>query len=279
MIRAAILALVAGLTLTSTSSAQTSGYKFQWQTGQILSYRVEQAMSAAEVIDGKRTETTSKINLVKRWQVLAVDAGGTATIQKSLSAMRYETKLSNGDTLLFDSANLDKSTPQMREQMAKYVESPLAVLRVNPFGQVVEVKETKFGSAAQFEVELPFLLVFANGLSKVGQAWERPYAITLEPPQGTGEKYEAVQRFSLADVKDNLATVKFVSTLKAPPQDLTAQEPLVQKLPEGEVVFDLQMGRVQSATLKVDKELKNHQGEGTSYQYKSVYMEQWVPNN
>ena len=41
-------------------------------------------------IDGKRTETTSKINLVKRWQVLAVDAGGTATIQKSLSAMELD---------------------------------------------------------------------------------------------------------------------------------------------------------------------------------------------
>jgi hypothetical protein len=56
------------------------------------------------------------------------------------------------------------------------------------------------------------------------------------------------------------------------------QTPLLQSQPEGEVVFDVQNGRVQSVNLRVDKELKNHQGEGSSYHVQSTYIEQYAGN-
>ena len=46
--------------------------------------------------------------------------------------------------------------------------------------------------------------------------------------------------------------------------------------PEGEIVFDLQSGLVRSARLVVDKELKNHQGEGTSYRFQRSYVEEYA---
>ena len=57
------------------------------------------------------------------------------------------------------------------------------------------------------------------------------------------------------------------------------QEPLLQWQPEGEVVFDLQRGRLHSARLTINKELKNHQGEGSSYKFQSTYVEQCTGPN
>jgi hypothetical protein len=51
---------------------------------------------------------------------------------------------------------------------------------------------------------------------------------------------------------------------------------VLQLQPEGEVVFDLQAGRLQSARLRIDKELKGHQGEGSSYKFQSAYTEKYV---
>ena len=51
---------------------------------------------------------------------------------------------------------------------------------------------------------------------------------------------------------------------------------LLQLQPEGEVVFDAQSGLMRSARLTIDKELKNHQGEGTSYRFQRTYVEQYV---
>src|SRR5207249_4975021 len=105
-------------------------------------------------------ETRTKLNLTKRWQVLDVDAAGVATLQLALASLRLETTTPSGGVLLFDSQDADKSDPHMREQLGRFVGQPLALLRMDSQGKVVEVKESKHGPASRFETEPPFVLVF-----------------------------------------------------------------------------------------------------------------------
>src|SRR5258708_633316 len=113
-----MLVLLSGV---PSAFAQMAAWRFRWQAGQILTYRVEQQTQAVEVLNGTRAETKTKTNLLKRWHVLSVDAAGVATLQHSLAALRIETTTPSGETLLFDSASPDKSNPALREQMTKYV--------------------------------------------------------------------------------------------------------------------------------------------------------------
>ena len=52
--------------------------------------------------------------------------------------------------------------------------------------------------------------------------------------------------------------------------------PLLQMQPEGQVIFDTKEGRLRQATLRIEKELKGHQGEGSSYHFQSTYTEEYV---
>src|SRR5262249_35378666 len=168
MMRWGILAIFGGLVVTSTAAAQTAAWQFRWKAGTTLAYRVEQATTASEEVGSNKTSSTTKLNLVKRWQVLQVDAAGVATLQLSLDALRLETTTPEGETLLFDSANLDKSSPQLREQMGRYVGQPLAVLRIDGRGQVVEVKDSKFGPANRYQNELPFAITLPEKPAQPG---------------------------------------------------------------------------------------------------------------
>src|SRR5204863_8536740 len=105
--------------------------------------------------------------------------------------------------LLFDSADLANSTPELR-QLSKHLGKTLAVLRMDGYGRILEVKE---GSAAKYEAEPPFALVLPAAAPKEGQAWLRHYKVTLEPPQGTGEKHAAQQKVTCAKLADGLATL------------------------------------------------------------------------
>lgn len=278
MIRTSFLVVVAGLMLAGTASAQTPAFRFRWQPGQVLSYRVEQTITAAETLSGAKSESKTKVNLLKRWQVQDVDAAGVATLHMSLAALRMETTTPGGDTLLFDSANPDKSSPQLKEQMARYVGQTLAILRMDGQGRVLAVTKSEFGPASRFEASLPFQLALPTTAPKAGEYWERSYKITVEPPQGTGEKYDAVQRYTCKTVAGGTATIALATTVKVTPENLLDRVPLLQDQPEGEVVFDLQAGLVRSARLQVNKELKNHQGEGSSYTFQSSYVEEYVGN-
>ena len=275
MARGTYLIVVACLSLPATASAQGDGWRFRWQKGQALAYQAEHVTTASETVAGTKTETTTTLRHVKLWQVLDVDASGVATLQMSLKSLRFELD-SPRAKLAFDSAEPGKSDPQLREQMGRYVGQPLAVLRIDPYGRVVEVKESRHGPATRFEAELPFTLVLPAAAPKPGQSWERNYQITLEPPQGTGEKHAATQRFVCQEVKGTTATLTFATTLKQPPEAAADQIPLFQMLPEGVVEFDTAAGCLQSATLKIEKDLTNHQGEGSSYRFRSRYVEKRV---
>lgn len=278
MIRRASLAVAAGLVLVAAAPAQTGPWQFRWQPGQVLTYRAEQTIAVAETTTAGKVEVRDRLTLTKRWQVLAVDAGGVATLQLSLAALRRETTTPGGDVLFFDSANPDKSDPQLREQMKQYVGTPLAVLRIDGKGRVVEVKESHFGPASKYEAELPFRITLPDTAPQPGQGWERTYKVTLDPPQGAGEQYDAVQRCVCKAIDGAAATIGVAAVVKTLPPAVADQAPLLQAQPEGEAVFDVQNGRLQSVSLHVDKELKGHQGEGSSYHFQSTYLEQYVAN-
>jgi hypothetical protein len=257
--------------LAATAQAQTAEWRFRWQPGQVLQYRVEHTTAVSEVAGGNKVETKSKVNLVKRWQVVAVDAQGTATVQMSIVAMRNEQTRPGGEVLLYDSAAPDKSTPELKVAMEKFLGQVLAVLRVDALGRVVEVKQ---GVASRYEAEPPFVLTLPAATVGAGQGWERGFTITLDPPLGTGEKHAATQKYTCAKVDGALATVSVKTALVQTPATKAEMLPLLQKLADGEVVFDLQRGRVAAARLVIDQTVQGHQGEGSSYRLQSTYTEQ-----
>jgi hypothetical protein len=279
MLRAWWLAALTGLVLTSASSAQGTAWRFRWQQGQVLPYRVEQVTTASEVVEGNKAETTSKLNELKRWQVMAVDAAGVATLQLSLASLRLERTTPGGESLAFDSANPAVGDPQMREQLSKFVGHVLAVVRVDGQGKVVEVKESKFGPASRFESEPPFVVTLPDAAAAPGQSWVRNYSITLEPPQGTGEKFATVQKYICANADGPAVSIVLATMVQHQPASLADQIPLLQLQPQGKIVFDTQAGRLQRADLRVEKELKGHAGEGSSYELRSTYTEEYVPNH
>ncbi len=278
MVRKWLLPVVVGLVQASLASAQTTPWRFHWQAGQVLTYRVEHVTVTVDTAGEARDETKTKLNLTKRWQVLAVDPAGVATLQLSLTALRNEITRPNNEVLLFDSADTKTGTPELREAMSPFIGTPLAVLRVDAAGRVIEVKESKQGSLSRFETTPPFAVILPNGAPQPGQYWQRDYAITVEPPAGTGEKYQANQRYVCKELKPTGTVLELTTTLKTQPEAIADRLPLLQWLPEGEIVFDPQAGLLRSARLHIDKELKGHQGEGSAYRFSSQYTEEYVGN-
>jgi hypothetical protein len=273
MLRRFILAALVGLLFVSSAAAQASGWRFRWHKGQVLTYRVEQVTSIAEVVGETKTNVRNKLSLVKRWQVQDVDDAGVGTLHLSLTAMRNEITRPDGEVLLYDSADPSKGTAELREQLAKYVGTTLAVIRVDGKGNVVEVKESKHGPASRFESDPPFKIVLPDAEPQQGNEWSRPYRITLDPPQGTGEKYDASQTYACKSISGTSATIALTTAIPKLPESLLDQVPLLQMQPAGEVMFDTRAGVMLSARLGIDRELKNHQGEGSSYRFQSTYTE------
>jgi hypothetical protein len=276
MPRRSLITVLTLLLMGSGASAQGPGAeRLSFKAGEVLLYHVEHSTTNFDKQGDAESASKTLLKVTKRWDVVSVDTAGIATLKLSLVAMLHERTTPSGEVLRYDSANPDKSTPQMKEAMARYLNTPLATIRVDPYGRVVEVKDAKTG-ASSFENELPFLALLPGVLPAAGQSWERAYKITLAPPLGTGEKYDAIQRYTCKSVAGDQMTLTLTTDLKSPPKAAADAIPLWQFLPQGEVTFDLKAGRLYSAKLTIEKELKDHQGEGSATKFQSTLTVRWA---
>jgi hypothetical protein len=266
------LLVVLAVGIVPTVRAQEP-WRYHWEKGQVLSYNVRHDTTVTEVVDGSRQLFKSQLLLLKRYRVADVDDQGTATLEISVAAMRSEQTRPNGETLRFDSADPSKSTPELRDQLGKFVGATLAIIQINGNGQVTAVKQ---GPAARHIAEPPFTLVLPAESLKEGVAWVRNYELTLEPPHGTGEKYPIQQRFHCVKVADGKAAISVATTVKSMPEAVQERVPLVPKEVTGEIVFDIAAGRVATLQLTVDRTLMGHVGAGSSYHFQSTYVEQYA---
>ena len=260
--------------LAAVAVAQPPAPRFKWEAGKVLAYRVVQHTVVRETTLDEKTnapatgEARTTLTLVRKWSVTGVDAAGIATLDMSITEMKNEFRQPDGTTVSRDSAKPDDA-----KAMAAYLNTPIVTVRVDPRGTLVEVKEVKSGTAARLHADLPFRVVLPEAAPQTGATWERPFAMKLDPPHGTGESYDFVQKYTSKGEKDSLLIVGVETTLKAPPKAVSEQVPLVPMLWTGDVYFNVAAGRYHAARLRAKAELVNHQGEGTKFVYESTYSE------
>jgi hypothetical protein len=188
---------------------------------------------------------------------------------------------------------IDSADPAQQAELAAFLNKPVVRVKVDALGKLVAAESLTgdAGGTARLQADLPFRLTLPDQPPAANQAWERPFAVKLDPPHGTGESYDAVQKYTYKGVAQSLAVIGVSTALKAAPATATIsgaqnaapapataaeQVPLVPMLWEGDVYFHPATGRYYAARLRVKKELLNHQGEGTKFVYESTYLEDAV---
>jgi hypothetical protein len=250
--------------------------RFVWQVGATHAYHVSHVTTVTETLrdekTGKPTTTTAvtKMTLSRRWEVKAVDAAGTGTVELVITALKQEHSKPDGLTVVVDSATVDGA-----KEMAEYLNKPILTAKIDARGRVAEVTPQAGGDAAasRLRAELPFRLELPDAAPAVNAAWERAFAVRLDPPLGTGESYDATQGYTYKGRNGDYAVVGVSTALKNPPTAAADLQPLVSWLWAGDVFFDAKAGRYHAAKLSATKEIVNHQGAGTKFVYQSEYVE------
>jgi hypothetical protein len=178
--------------------------------------------------------------------------------------------------MAFDSTKPAQATESLREELAKYIGPVLTIVRIDARGQLVAVTESKFGPESRLQAELPFKLVLPTSAVAAGQNWERAYQIKLEPPQGAGETFDAVQKYTCKTAANGQLTIGVATEVKALPESPADRLPLLPLMPSGEVTFDAVNGLLKSARYQLAHELAGHRGEGSHYSLKSTYTENLI---
>ena len=279
-----VFTLLVLISVASAGAAQVPAQeaaRFKFAAGQVLTYSVEQTttISEATVEDGATVVagTVTKLNLSRRWAVTAVTPTGEATLEMTLLGLkqvitRPGAKDKDGKRTV-DQTVIDTATPDGKQQLASLLAKPILTVRLDALGRLLEAKGDNPATAARLTIELPFRVTLPEVFPAVNGTWVRPVVLRLDPPQGTGEKYEATQTVTFKGDNQGFAVLGFATALKAPPKDPAEGVGLVPLLWEGEVYFHRPTGRYAGARLGIKREVADHAGPGTKFTYETAYTE------
>ncbi len=277
MVRAPIACAFILVTLPFAAAEDAPKLRFAWAKGGTATYRVVQATNVQETVLDEPAKkpsditTNTKLTITKTWAVKGVETDGSATLEMVTTAFRQEITQTAGDmkpaVRVLDSANADDA-----KAMA-FLNKPVLTLKVDPLGRVSDVKSDNPAAADRLQADLPFKLHLLEAAPVANGTWERAFELKLPPPIGTGEKFDATQKYTFRGMNKDFAVVGVATALKNPPDDAALMPAIVPMLWEGDVFFNAKTGQYHGAKLTAKKEIANHQGEGTKFRYASEYTE------
>jgi hypothetical protein len=256
--------------------------RFQWKAGEKHAYSVSHNTTIRETAPlspGGKAETTTretKLTLAKRWEVQSVDAGG-ATLTLTITAMKQEIVkpvIDKDGKLASETIVMDSASPDGAKEMAAFLNKPILTAKVDARGGVREATSPGGDSVvSRLQAELPFRVLLPEKAVEDKATWDRSFAVKLDPPLGTGESYAAKQTYVLRGLQSGYAVIGVSTAYDKPPAAAADLQPLLPWLWEGDVFFAFETGRYSGAKLRIRKEIENHQGAGTKFEFSSEYTE------
>jgi len=111
---------------------------------------------------------------------------------------------------------------------------------------------------------------------KIGESWSVPDEVTIPLRNGTVKKVQIQQKFTLEDVKNDVAVIRIGTQVLTPLNDPEVEVQLVQRLSEGTVRFDMAAGRMIAQEIEVDRQVVGFQGEASAFHYQTRFTEEFL---
>ncbi len=267
--------LTTGLTWgTTVSGEETSGYRlrYRFQPGEELQWQVIHRARVRTTVAQTEQTAETLTRSTKTWKVLDVDANGSGKFELRVEDVEMTNRVSDGKEVRYDSKSGDPPPPGFAD-ISKTIGKPLAIITLTVRGEIVERKQLE-PDALQTHGYLT--VPFPEHAIKIGESWTVPDEVAIPLRNGTVKKVRIQQKFTLEDVKNDVAVIRIGTQVLTPLNDPEVEVQLVQRLSEGTVRFDMSAGRMITQEIEVDRQVVGFQGEASAFHYQTRFTEEFL---
>jgi hypothetical protein len=283
---AATLALLLSSPFVSTSccqaqtkqpSAQGAKYTIRYKLQpheSLVSKVVHFAETRTKMLEHQEASSSRTIT-EKVWEVSSVGANGDMTFEYRINSVEMVQSVGDGQEQSYNSLT-DTTAPDLFKHVAETVSKPLAVVTINPRGQVVkrdsELKAPQLGMG-ELTLALPEEAI------AIGGQWSVPRECRVKLESGAHKTIQVRELYTLEKVSAGVATIRLQTQPITPVADSAVEAQLIQQLSKGEIKFDLDRGRMLSKQLEWSDEVVGFRGPETSLRYDAKYTEELLPQS
>jgi len=242
-----------------------SGDTLRWT----VVHRCRIRTSVSATTQTAETTTTS----VKVWRVHEVKPDGTVVFDHMVESVDMRHHLSGRDEVHYNSRT-DPCAPHGFEDVARAVGVPLALVKIDTQGKVLQRKQNFVKAAVAGQGEITIQL--PEQAVAVGSRWTSQNNIDVPLADGTVRRILARQSYKLESVQTGVATISMSTQIMTPLPDPSIEARVLQYETSGSVRFDIDGGQILGRQLDVDKSVIGFRGEASSIRYIGRSTEEYL---
>lgn len=246
--------------------------KYRFKVGEEVRWTVEHKATTKTQIAGKLETSSSRTRSVKLWKIKSIDDVGNISFVHSVESTVLWQQVGDAAPVSFDS-NSDDEAPDEFAQALEAIGKPLAVVTISPIGKVVDRKVDP--SRASFGVG-DVCTPFPNKPIAVGHRWFVPTEFDVTDDDGRNLKLKARVNYELSKVVQNVAIISFRTEVLTPIESDQIRSKLLQKMNDGYVAFDIQMGRLTTREIEWNEKVQEYAGADSFLRYTGKMTEKIV---
>ena len=272
----ACLLVIGGVLAAAPARAESPAVRleYRFRVGDRIQMQVaHRALTETTINDTTQTVETMTDSR-KTWTVTAVDVAGRATLEHSVDDVRMTSRTSDRGEVRWSSDD-DTDPPPGYETVRQSLGVPLTRMVVDRDGRIIDRVELRpcppASSGDLVVVPLPEEPV------AVGAEWTVPQEVVVEAPNGPRKAVRTRLRYRLESVAEGQATIRVDTTVLTPVDDPRLEARLLERIWDGDIVFDIEAGRVISRRTAIDRRVVGFGGPQSSVRYKASLVEKFMP--
>jgi hypothetical protein len=235
--------------------------RYKFAPGEVIRAEVVQRGTMETTIQGTSQTAEMRSASVKAWTVKEVSPEGAATFLHQIESIDMWQRTKGRPEVRYNSQT-DSDPPPEYQDASKAVGVPLTLITVDSRGQLIK-REEKFPQ--QQSDSQPLTLILPLHPVEVGDTWDSPLDLkVMLQDTRTIKTIQARQHCKLDKLQNGIATISLSSQVLTPVKDAQIEVQLVQRLPQGTVDFDIELGRVRSMQLDIDQRVLGFSGAASS---------------
>ncbi len=257
-------------------TAEKYQLNYQFKVGDFVHYRVRDSSSYTTQKDSISETAKNQSTAWRQYRVVSVDQSGEAVLELMIERVRLQAQFDDSPPIVFDSTDPELQ-PESFKQILQTVGKPMSRIRVDRYGNLLEVHNYFGKQPKQADPALNFLVVFPQKPIAINETWKQDLEVEVPVSKTLREKVKLRRIYQLKSVEKDLATISLSTILVTPIRDPAVKVRLMQMTPSGTIQFDMKRHLLISRKVKIDDQIVGAFGAGTLVKAVSVREEVLQP--
>ncbi len=240
--------------------------RYRFQTGQSLRYESTKTRTLTTVRGGRTQTDITRVRQIRRFDVVRVDPAGSAELDMRFESVNMSLQTADRPPQIFDSTTPLEQVPpcfrpiaaQLRDMRPVFVVHPTGA-PISESGDLIGPSESETQDGDRLPPETRLMLPLPEHAVAIGDTWKYYNTVRVRVGKDPDREEDIFRRIRLVticrlwQVTDGVAEIRFQTTAVSRVRLPSVQALLIEALPKGHVLLDLNSGRMTERFVRHDR--------------------------